>query len=105
MYICSECRRIFEEATEVKDFRGYYGETAAYELMYECPCCGSNDYYPTEECAGCGEYFDQDEIALYDGFCEACVRELEGRLEDLVAETFTLKEVRYIKKNNFRYAF
>ena len=96
MYICSECHRIFEEPTEVKDSRGFYGEIMAYETISFSPCC-RDDYYPAEQCQGCGEYFDRDDIDLYDGFCEDCAKNIGTRLEELIALEFNEHEARYIK--------
>lgn len=51
MYKCNDCDAIFENPKCVSEYRGEYWGAPAYEDMYYCPECGSDDYeeYREEE--------------------------------------------------------
>lgn len=54
MLRCAECgwTGTFEELRPVEEFRGEFWGMPAYEMMYYCPACGSDevdDYIPGQE--------------------------------------------------------
>ena len=51
MYKCNECGEIFDEPKEVQEGRGEFWGMPAYETMYYCPYCESEDF----------EEYDEDE--------------------------------------------
>lgn len=80
---CCECKEIFERADLV---RGEFG----YDEC--CPCCGSFDIAPCDECECCGEPFIEGE--LHDGvICEDC----------LLDHRYDYKELKHISKHWMEY--
>lgn len=49
MYKCNECGCEFEEPRVFQDYRGEFWGVPAYETMWVCPCCESEDYDEIEE--------------------------------------------------------
>lgn len=49
MYRCDDCGFEFEEPKEYEDFVGYYGSQRAYQTIYLCPECGSDDFFELTE--------------------------------------------------------
>lgn len=58
MYICNECRGVFEEP-RVEREPHYELDGAPCEEHSVCPYCDSYGYGEALECDGCGEYFNQ----------------------------------------------
>lgn len=69
MYLCENCATLFDEPKHFKESHGF--EHPPFEEWDGCPCCGESGYVTVENCNGCGEIFQQDE--LYDGFCIGCL--------------------------------
>lgn len=79
MNICNNCDFQFETPERSKELMGEYWGAPAYETIYRCPCCGSDDFEKAEKCAVCGEYF----ISEGDDFCEKCKEELSGEMHKI----------------------
>ena len=69
MYICNECKEVFEEYEVVYEALPY-GMGSAYEKWCVCPYCGDTDFDEAEECECCGEVVAKER--LKDGLCEEC---------------------------------
>lgn len=48
-YYCYNCEHGFDEMEVVPEFVGYYGSQAAYETMYYCPICHSDEISDWQE--------------------------------------------------------
>lgn len=46
---CNDCGNYFEEYEEVEEDRGEFWGMPAYETMYYCPFCGSEDFDEVKE--------------------------------------------------------
>jgi hypothetical protein len=89
VYRCNNCGGKFEEPTEKRIcFEQEYGvanlfESRNYTNIHVCPCCGDNDIHELEQCAVCGEWFDEleDTVGLVNGgigyVCEQCYKDCE----------------------------
>lgn len=66
MYICLECKAVFEEAEIVKDPVGTFMGETAYEEWAVCPECGETDIEEAAKC-GCREYTPES-----DPLCKDC---------------------------------
>lgn len=69
MYICNECKEVFEECEVVYESVPY-GMGSAYRKLYVCPYCGENDFDEAERCDHCGEWASKE--SMTDGYCEEC---------------------------------
>lgn len=52
MFKCFNCGAIFDYPKFVREDRGEFWGSPAYETVSYCPCCGDEDY---------DEYYDNDE--------------------------------------------
>lgn len=48
-FFCNDCENGFDEYDEVEEDRGEFWGMPAYETMYYCPFCGSEDFDEVEE--------------------------------------------------------
>ena len=69
MYICNECKEVFEEY-DVLYQPLPYGMGSAYEKWHICPYCGDNDFEEAEECEFCGEWVAKE--SMTGGLCKDC---------------------------------
>ena len=73
MYICTECKQVFDEPIEWKESRGEYFGSPAYETLVGCPFCYSacTEAYP---CDCCEEIIEDTYIKTDDGkrYCQDC---------------------------------
>lgn len=72
MFVCLECKNIFEEPKEYVEKHRL--ESPPYEHFYCCPFCGG-DYSKTFRCDGCGEWITGNFIEVFSSsecFCEEC---------------------------------
>ena len=71
MYICINCRELFEEPKECIETHGL--EVPPYEHFYVCPRCGST-FVETYKCSVCNEYITGIYAELDDGsmVCAQC---------------------------------
>lgn len=44
IYRCNDCNQTFDEPQAVEESRGEFWGMSAYETMYYCPYCGSEDF-------------------------------------------------------------
>ena len=43
-FVCHSCGNGFDEPEKVQEDRGEFWGMPAYEEMWYCPCCGSEDF-------------------------------------------------------------
>ena len=72
MYRCCECGNLFEEGEQAVWEETHGLDSPPYETMSGCPVC-RGDYEQVYQCKKCGDWHSED--ALYDGWCEKCLRE------------------------------
>jgi hypothetical protein len=75
-YKCNGCGHTFEDGEFAKkeEYRGVCHGTPAYENVYCCECCGSDDICDAEVCSKCGTVVAEDDF--FDGLCEECSRDI-----------------------------
>lgn len=63
MYICTDCKELFEETKAVTD----YVTDDPYPMgptIYVCPHCGSDDYEEAKECPDCLAYYSKEALVM-----------------------------------------
>ena len=75
LYVCDDCGHVFEEP-ELTHNGGYWEEPC-----YECPACGSSNFYDADKCIICEEYVPVEKLTHC--VCEKC---LEKALADQAQE-------------------
>ena len=75
MYICDNCKHIFEEPAEQYDFTSECWGAPVTHSVNVCPNCGSDEIDEMDKCDVCGEY-----IAPGEGVCDNC----RGLIRDIV---------------------
>ena len=76
-YKCTTCGNIFEEGEE-KNCYEYLAEAwgkQIFEKKSYCPSCGSEGFEEAHKCKSCGGSFIEDELYIYNGYCEECAKE------------------------------
>ena len=83
MYICKQCRTLFEEPIKWKENRGECFGFPTHEEFIGSPCCLS-DYAKARQCDSCGDYLIGDYVKLIDDarYCEDCYQTMEIGDED-----------------------
>ena len=82
MLICKDCGQTFDEEDVVveKECVGEYWGVDAYQELYYCPHCGSDQFDEAHKCRICGEWFYQEG---YEEQCAECMSELSEDLHKL----------------------
>lgn len=90
MYKCTDCGHLFEngEQKTIKENRGEFWGSPAYEEIAVCPLCGG-DYEEIEPCKICGGY---ESLETYEEVCENCKRDILKRYKDLICSNFSEDE-------------
>lgn len=78
MYICLECKAVFEEAEIVKDPVGTFMGETAYEEWAVCPECGETDIEEAVKC-GCGKHIAESELLCKD--CKEIINDFVSALK------------------------
>lgn len=74
MYICNDCKAVFETA-DTEQQNHPYGMGYAVEKYCVCPYCGSTNFSEAYKCLFCGEYVAE----LDDGMCAVCQGDVYGK--------------------------
>lgn len=86
MFICNNCRNVFDEPNEIKECVGEFWGTPAYRTRLVCPSCRENDFAEAHDCPRCGEATGEDDF-----FCKPC-QDVLLTLYKEVMERFTVEE-------------
>ena len=71
MYLCLECKGLFEDPVKYQDTHGL--DSPPYETFYGCPYCGGA-FVETKMCDICGSYIEGKYAVIddYQFVCEEC---------------------------------
>lgn len=83
MYICKDCKELFDKPKRVLEDRLYF---------YECPFCGGN-FEEVVKCKKCGKHYGESD--LNEGLCPKCEKEIQDKVKAFF-EQFTEAEIEYI---------
>jgi hypothetical protein len=82
LFVCLECRKVFEEPIYWEEDRGECFGFPSYEHFLGSPCCGS-DYTEAHRCDSCGEWITDNYIKVkYQRYCQDCYETFELGDED-----------------------
>ena len=66
MYICNNCKSLFEYTVSIREYHNELDDRP-YEELEVCPYCKSDDVDIAAQCSLCGEYVTCDYVKLSDG--------------------------------------
>lgn len=92
MYICENCKGLFDEPRAVRDFVGYRGDEPMSQMLYCCPHCGSDSIDEARLCTICGDLKGERDVR--DGICFCCIDRVKEAFDTLVSKEFTEDEKR-----------
>lgn len=78
MYICLDCKSVFDEPKTLKDPIGTFMGETAYEEWDSCPHCGETDIEEAVKCH-CGEY-----TLITEPLCKECREDIEKGFRRLI---------------------
>lgn len=87
MFICNNCRRLFDESEAVR-----YSDSDTLETFSLCPECGDCDSDIAERCPVCGEYASENELDDNFGLCKECRNNTEKLFKNMMDSTFTVAQ-------------
>lgn len=77
LFVCLECRKVFEEPIYWEEDRGECFGFPSYERFSGCPMC-HGAYTEAYECDCCGEVITDDYIKIEDKrYCQECCQTVE----------------------------
>jgi hypothetical protein len=93
MFICDECRKLFEVCNVSYETHGL--DTPPYEQILRCPYCLACNPSFAHRCSKCGEYTAR----IFDGYCGECKEQLKKEFRKTMEENFCIEDRRFLMYN------